>query len=199
MGLMFCRYCGAHIAEDSLFCAKCGKRLGRSAHPQFEKLVAKFRLNTPYPYAGVLVLLVVAWILSSPRTPTYDYTPLKWSIEMDRKLDVADENLYREGMSLVVENTGTKSIKGIPIELHARIEPAKTAEVVASFPGDREVIIQGGKPKPVSVVLNDLIPAGSKRRYALDGSVQAIPPFKVTIEIVQDDAKTVLASYVIER
>src|SRR4029453_5081466 len=57
MGLMFCRYCGAHILEDSLFCAKCGKNLGRSTHPRIEKLVHVLRLNTPYPYFGILLIL----------------------------------------------------------------------------------------------------------------------------------------------
>jgi hypothetical protein len=130
---------------------------------------------------------------------TYDYSQTKWSIEMDRKLDVPDDHLYRDSLSLVVENTGTKSIKGIPIELKASIEPAKLADVKAAFPGDSELLIKAGKAQPVDIVLNDSIPAGSKRRYVLDGSVQAIPPFKVTFLVLKDDTKTVLASYVLER
>jgi hypothetical protein len=118
---------------------------------------------------------------------------------MDRKLDVADENLFRDSLSIVVENTGTKSIKGIPIELQARIEPAKLADVTAAFPSDRELLIKAGKPQPVDLILSDAIPAGSKKRFLLDGSVQAIPPFKVTFVVLKDDSKTILASYVLER
>jgi zinc-ribbon domain len=198
MGLMFCRFCGAHILEDSLFCAKCGKRLGRSGNPRIEKAVKVFRLNTPYPYFGLLLVLVASWILFHPKS-RFDYSQTKWSIEMDRKLDVPDDNLFRESLSLVVENTGSKSIRGIPIEVHARIEPQKLADVVAAFPGDREMVIQRGKPQPVGVVLSDAIAGGAKRRYSFDESVQAIAPFKVTIEVLQDDARTVLANYVLER
>jgi hypothetical protein len=198
MGLMFCRYCGAHILEDSLFCAKCGKRLGRRANPRIEKLVAVLRLNTPYPYFGILLLLVASWIVFHPKT-TFDYSHTKWSIEMDRKFDVPDDNLFRESLSLVVENTGAKPIRGIPIEVHARIEPGKVADVTAEFSRDRELILAAGKPQPVAIVLSDAIAGGAKRRYSFDGSVQAAAPFKVTFEVLQDDARTVLANYVLER
>jgi hypothetical protein len=198
MGLMFCRYCGAHILEDSLFCAKCGKRLGNRSNPRMERLVTVLRLNTPYPYAIILFSLVASYFALQPKK-TFDYSQTKWSIEMDRKLDVPDDHLFRDSLSLVVENTGTKSIKGIPIELKASIEPAKLADVKAAFPGDQELLIKAGKAQPVDIVLNDSIPAGSKRRYVLDGSVQAIPPFKVTFLVLKDDTKTVLASYVLER
>ena len=195
---MFCRYCGAHILEDSLFCSKCGKQLGRRSNPGLERLVKVLRLNTPYPYAAILFALVASYVLFQPKK-TYDYSQTKWSIEMDRKFDVPDDNLFRDGLSLIVENTGTKSIKGIPVELRARIEPAKKADVVAALPGDRELLVKAGKAQPVDIVLNDAIPGGSKRRYAIDGSVQAVPPFKVTFEVLKDDAKTILASYVLER
>jgi len=198
MGLMFCRYCGAHIQEDSLFCAKCGKRLGQRSNPKIDRLVAVLRLNTPYPYAVILFALVASYVAFQP-SKTFDYSQTKWSIEMDRKLDVADDNLFRDSLSLVVENMGTKSIRGIPIELKARIEPAKLADVMAAFATDKEVLIKAGKPQPVDIVLNDAIPGGSKRRYSIDGSVQAIPPFKVTFEVLKDDTKTILASYVLER
>lgn len=198
MGLMFCRFCGAHIQEDSLFCAKCGKRLGQRSNPKIDRLVAVLRLNTPYPYAVILFALVASYVGFQPRK-TFDYSQTKWSIEMDRKLDVADDHLFRDSLSLVVENMGTKSIRGIPIELKANIEPAKLADVTAAFATDKEVLIKAGKPQPVDIVLNDAIPGGSKRRYAIDGSVQAIPPFKVTFELLKDDAKTILASYVLER
>jgi hypothetical protein len=198
MGLMFCRYCGVHIQDDSLFCAKCGKRLGPRSNPRIDKLVQLLHLNTPYPYAAILFLLVSSWILLQPKH-RFDYSQTKWSIERNSKLDVPDDHLFRESLSLVVENTGSKPIKGIPIELHARIEPSKTADVTAAFPGDRELLMQAGKPQPVGVVLNDAIASGAKRRYLFDGSVTASAPFKVTFDVVQDDAKTILASYVLER
>jgi len=195
---MFCRFCGAHIQEDSLFCPKCGKRLGPHSNPTRDRLVAVLHLRTPYPYAAVLLILVSSWILFQPKK-TFDYSQTKWSIEMDRTLDVADDHIFQDSMSLVVENTGTKPIKGIPIELHARIEPAKIADVTAAFPGDRELLMKAGKSQPVAVVLNDAIPGGGKRRYAIDGSVSAHEPFTVTFDIVKDDSKTVLASYVMQR
>jgi len=250
---MFCRFCGANIPDDSLFCSKCGKNLGQREHshveshgqrehsqveshaqrehprieslglsedarieghaqrelprieslkqrenPRLESLVKTLRLNTPYPYAGILILLLVIWV-NYPRKSTYDYSPIKWSIEMDSKVDVPDDKLFRESLSLVVENTGTKSIKGLPIEIHARIEPQKTAEVVAAFPGDRETVIAGGKPQPVALVLGGSILPGAKRRYAFDETVRAKPPFKVTLEIRENDARTILTSYVFER
>jgi hypothetical protein len=261
---MFCRFCGANIPEDSLFCSKCGRSLGQREQPQIEspiqreqpqierpvqrehpqierpvqrehsrieslglseeprienfgqreqpqierlglseetridRLVKTLRLNTPYPYAGILILLLVIWV-NYPRKSTYDYSPIKWSIEMDHQLDVPDDKLYRESLSLVVENTGTKAIKGLPIEIHARIEPQKTAEVVAAFPGDRETVIAGGKPQPVALVLGDSILPGAKRRYAFDETVRAKPPFKVTLEIRENDARTILTHYVLER
>ena len=195
---MFCRYCGAHILEDSLFCAKCGKRLDHRSNPGFEKLASTLKLNTPYPYAIILFSLVASYFAFQPKK-TFDYSHTKWSIEMDRKLDVADENLYRDSLSLIVENTGTTLLRGIPIELQAKIEPAKKADVAAAFPSDKELLIKDGKPQPVDIILSDSIPAGTKRRFALDGTVQAIPPFKVTFVVLKDDAKTVLATYDLER
>jgi hypothetical protein len=184
--------------EDSLFCSKCGKRLGNRSNPGLDRLVTVLRLNTPYPYAIILFSLVASYFLLQPKK-TFDYSQTKWSIEMDRKLDIPDDNLFRDSLSLVVENTGTKSLRGIPIELKAIIDPPKLADVKAAFPGDQEMLIKAGKAQPVDIVLNDAIPAGSKRRYVLDGSVQAIPPFKVTFEVLKDDTKTILASYVLER
>jgi hypothetical protein len=195
---MFCRFCGAHIQEDSLFCAKCGKRLGQRSSPGFEKLASTLKLNTPYPYAIILFALVASYFGFQPKK-TFDYSHTKWSIEMDRKLDVPDDNLYRDSLSLIVENTGTTLLRGIPLELQARIEPAKKADVAASFPADKELLIKEGKPQPVDIILSDAIPAGTKRRFALDGSVQASPPFKVTFVVLKDDAKTILTSYVLER
>lgn len=195
---MFCRYCGAHLLEDSLFCAKCGKRLDHRPNPRFEKLASTLKLNTPYPYAIILFSLVASYFAFQPKK-TFDYSHTKWSIEMDRKLDVANENLYRDSLSLIVENTGTTLLRGIPVELQAKIEPVKKADVAAAFPADKELLIKDGKSQPVDIILSDSIPAGTKRRFALDGTVQAIPPFKVTFVVLKDDAKTVLATYDLER
>jgi len=184
--------------EDSQFCAKCGKRLDRRSNPGFEKLASTLKLNTPYPYAIILFSLVASYFAFQPKK-TFDYSHTKWSIEMDRKLDVADENLYRDSLSLIVENTGATLLRGIPIELQAKIEPVKKADVAAAFPSDKELLIKDGKPQPVDIILSDSIPAGTKRRFALDGTVQAIPPFKVTFVVLKDDAKTVLATYDLER
>ena len=214
MGLMFCRYCGAHIAEDSIFCAKCGKRLDVESSPKldfqssykvnrqsshkFDKIASTLKLNTPYPYAIILFALVASYFGFQPKK-TFDYSHTKWSIEMDRQLDTADDNLYRDSLSLIVENTGTTLLRGIPVELQAKIEPAKKADVAAEFPSDKELLIKEGKPQPVDIILSDSIPAGSKRRFALDGSVKAVPPFKATFLVLKDDTKTVLATYTLER
>jgi len=196
---MFCRYCGAQILEDSLFCAKCGKRLGnRKANPRVEEIVARYRLNTPYPYFGLLLFLCAIWVATTHK-PAFDYSQTKWSIEMDRKMDTPAENMFRESLSIVVENTGSKPLNGIPIELHAVIEPQKMAEVVAVFPSDRETLIEAGKSRPVAIVLSDAIAAGAKRRYVMDEIIQTQAPFKVTLQVVQDNAKVVLADHIFER
>ena len=258
---MFCRYCGANIPEDSLFCSKCGKSLAQREQPQTERfeqreqprtekpvqqheppryeshahrehpqieslglleespsedlgqpghlpiqhleprenrLVKTLKLNTPYPYALLLILLAVLWV-NMPRKSTYDYSKMKWSIEMDKQTDVPEDHMYRDSLSLVVENTGTKTIKSIPIEIHATIEPKKEADVEAAFPGDKETIMTAGKAQPVSLVLGDSILAGGKRRYSFDGNVKAKRPFKVTFEVRENDARTVLTKYVLER
>ena len=194
---MFCRYCGSHIAEDSLFCAKCGKRLGAREHPLILKIVQKIRLKTPYPYFALLLVLFVTWAVG-PRQSHADYSHLKWSIELDRKMDIADENLFRQSLSLVVENTGTSPVKDIPIELRAKIEPQKPAEIEAGFLGRKLMIMQSGRPNPLVMIL-DKVEAGTKRRYFIEGDIQAVPPFKVTYEVHEEDQRPVLASYVVEK
>src|ERR1051326_6964565 len=110
---MFCRDCGSHIADDSLFCAKCGKKLGPRQNPQLEKLVQKFRLKTPYPYAALLFILFVAWAVW-PKGTSADYSHLKWSFELDKKAEAPAEHLFQQALSLVVENTGTTAVSEIP-------------------------------------------------------------------------------------
>ena len=193
---MFCRYCGSHIADDSLFCAKCGKRLGTRENPQLANLVRRLRLKTPYPYFALLVAAFIAWTLG-PRQSQADYSHLKWSIELDKKIDVANENLFQQALSLVVENTGDTVVQDVPIELSAKIEPLKKAEVVAGFLGRKLFIIQAGHPIPL-VVLLDRIDPKSKKRFYIEGSIQAEPHFKVTYEVREEDRRPVLASYVVE-
>jgi hypothetical protein len=194
---MFCRYCGSYIAEDSLFCAKCGKRLGKRENPRLARIVRTLRLKTPYPYFGLLLAAFIVWT-AGPRQSRADYSHLKWSIELDKKIDISKDNIFQQALSLVVENTGDTAIQDMPIELSARIEPPKRAEVIAGFLGRKLLIVQGGRPIPL-IVLLDRIGPKSKRRFYLEGSIQAEPPFKVTYEVREEDQKPILASYVVEQ
>ena len=195
---MFCRYCGAHIPDDSAFCSKCGKRLGAVTHPRFEKIVATLRLKTPYPYFAIVFLGFLAWAFA-PRQTRADYSHIKWSIEVDKKLDIPENNLYQQSMSLVLENTGPTPVREVPVELRARIEPPEVGEVDVDFVARRLVIMYRGKPLPLVVILSGAVEPGSKRRYAMGGSIQAEAPFKVTYEVRPEDSQTVLANYVVER
>jgi zinc-ribbon domain len=194
---MFCRYCGAHLLDDSVFCSKCGKNLGRG-NPRLEKVSKILRLRTPYPYAIFLILVVAVWALT-PHAAPFDYTNLKWTLEANRKLDLPDENLFQQGFSLVLENGGDKAVREIPVELSARIEPEQSAEIAATFLGTHLPIMERGKSLPLTLVLSDEISPGSKRNFLIDGSIQAQPPFKVTYEIRAENSETVLTNFVVER
>ena len=195
---MFCRYCGSHIPDDSLFCAKCGKRLGPRENPRVTKIVQRLRLKTPYPYFALLFTLFIAWTIIS--RPTHaDYSHLKWGFEVDKKLDLPQENLFAQALSLVVENTGAVAVREIPIELSARIEPPKRADVEADFLGRKLLILQQGHSLPLTVVLAGELLPGAKKRILLNGSIMAEPPFKVTYEVREEDRQPVLTSYVVER
>jgi len=195
---MFCRYCGSHIADDSLFCAKCGKRLGARENPRLAKIVQRFRLKTPYPYFAILIVLFAIWT-EWPAGGHADYSHLKWSFELDKKADVPAEHLFQQALSLVVENTGTTAVAEIPIELRAKIEPQKRADVEADFVGRRLYILQQGHTEPVTVVLAGTLAAGAKKRILLNGNIQAEPPFKVTYELRDEDSGSVVANYVVEQ
>src|SRR5262245_483600 len=182
---MFCRFCGAHIADDSLFCSKCGKRLGTAGNPRIEKIVAKLRLKTPYPYFGILLLAFVIWAIG-PRRTHADYTNLKWTIEVDKVLDVPKNHVYQQRMALVLENMGPSAVSNIPVDVVAHIEPAQPAEVDVDYLARRFVIMLEGKPIPLGLILSETVPSGAKRRYAIDGNIQAEPPFKVTYEVRQE-------------
>ena len=194
---MFCRYCGAHLLDDSVFCSKCGKNLGRG-NPRLEKISKILRLRTPYPYAIFLMLVVAVWALT-PHAAPFDYTNLKWTLEANRKLDLPDENLFQQGFSLVLENAGSKAVREIPVELSARIEPTQPAEIAATFLGTHLPIMERGKSLPLTVLLSDEIQPGGKRNFLIDGSIQAQPPFKVTYEIRAENSETVLTNFVVER
>jgi zinc ribbon protein len=194
---MFCRYCGSHIAEDSLFCAKCGKKLVKRENPQFARIVRTLRLKTPYPYFALLIAVFIAWAVG-PRQTRADYSHLKWSIELDKKIDLPNDNTFQQALSLVVENTADSAIQDVPIELSAKIEPHKPADVTVGFLGRKLLIVQAGHAIPL-VVLLDRIDPKSKKRFFIEGSIQAEPPFTVTYEVREEDQKPVLASYVVEK
>ena len=195
---MFCRYCGSHISDDSLFCAKCGKRLGPRENTAFNKIAQTLRLKTPYPYFVLLIALFVTWTIASKPTHA-DYSHLRWSFELDKKLDLPKDNVFEQALSLVVENTGTTAVQEIPIELSARIEPMKQADVEADFLGRKLLILQQGHTLPLTVVVAGQLNPGEKKRILLNGTITAEPPFKVTYELREEDRQPLLASYVVER
>jgi hypothetical protein len=195
---MFCRYCGSHIADDSLFCSKCGKNLGAVRHPRLLKIARTLRLKTPYPYFALLLAIFAAWALG-PRQGHADYSGIKWSFEVDRKMDLPEEKLFQQSLSLILENTGDTVVRDIPIELSATIEPQKPAEIEAGFLGRRLMIMRQGQSLPLIIVLADPIEPGSKRRYLLDGRIETEPPFKVTYEVREEGQSAVLTSYAVEQ
>ena len=194
---MFCRFCGAAITDDSLYCSKCGKRLGRPSYPRLERIVAALKLKTTYPFFAVLVLLFLSWTLQS-RQSGVDYSNLKWNIQLDQKLDMPEEGHFQQALSLVVENTGQTTVRDIPVEISARIEPQKTAEVMTTFLGRQLMIMQSGRSLPLVVVLADPVEPGARRRYTLEGSIQAELPFTLTYEVREEDADVLLTSYVVQ-
>ena len=197
--MIFCRYCGAAIADDSVFCAKCGRKLGRRVNPRVEKIITVLRLRTPYPYAALLFLLAATWLLFPERQAPVDYSALKWTLKSDRKLDLPEEKLYQEGFSLILENEGSTPVREIPVDFSATIEPPQRADIEARFLGHRHLVMHGGKVFPLTVILEDQVPPGKKHTFGIEGSIQAEAPFKVTYEIRERDSENVLASYVVER
>jgi hypothetical protein len=195
---MFCRFCGAHLLDDSIFCAKCGKKLGRTPNPRLEKISHTLHLRTPYPYAAFLLLLVTVWALV-PRAAPVDYSSLELTFQSNRKQDVADSNLYQEGFSLIVENKGSKAIRDIPVELRARIEPPQAADIATTFQGRRVEILQGGRNLPLTGILGGEVQPGSKRTFLMEINIHAQPPFKVTYEIRELNTDKLLADFVVAR
>jgi hypothetical protein len=167
-------------------------------HPRFNKIVQMLRLRTPYPYFALLLAIFVVWTLQ-PRQGHADYSGIKWSFEVDRKMDLPDEKLFQQSLSLILETGGKTVVHDIPIELSARIEPPKPAEIEASFLGRQLIIMRQGQPLPLIIVLADPIEPGAKRRYLLDGRIETEPPFKVTYEVREEGQDAVLASYAVEQ
>jgi hypothetical protein len=195
---MFCKYCGVHIADDSLFCAKCGKRLGPRENPRLARIVKTLHLKTPYPYFGLLLLGFVIWAIG-PGKSHADYSHLKWSFELDKTLNRPEENSFQQALSLVVENTGPAAVEEVPIELAAKIEPQKRADVEADFLGRKLLILQGGRTLPLTVVWAGQLKPGAKQRMLLNGTILAEAPFKVTYEVREEDGRSILASFVVEQ
>jgi hypothetical protein len=195
---MFCRFCGAHLQSDSVFCAKCGKRLGSQGNPRAEELSRTLYLKTPYPYFVLLFALFVLWAVW-PRGSSADYANLKWAFELDKTAESPADNVYQQALSLVVENTGPLAVTELPIELRSSIEPTKKAEIEADFLGRRLSIMQQGRPLPLTVIIAGTIAPGAKKRILLNGTIEAEPPFKVTYEVRDGSGRTPLAHYVVEK
>ena len=191
---MFCRYCGASIQADSEYCSKCGKRLISAPSPRVQALVRLLRLESPYPYAGVLFILFALWIVQ-PRQSNVDYTQIHIELELEGESGRPEENIFRHHLSLIVENVSAEPLREIPVEFRVRIEPERTGEVVSDFLGRRLVIHRDGESLPLLVVLTDLIEAQEKRRYTIDGIVTMTPPAEVTYEVLAEGTGEVLASF----
>src|SRR5688572_7847300 len=182
---MFCRFCGTHLLDDSLFCSKCGKKLRRIENPQWAKVSRVLRLRTPYPYAVLLILLVVVWAWTPDAVPV-DYTGLQLSFEPNRKLDLPNENLFQQGFSLVLENGRSMAVKDIPVDFVARIEPQQPADISVIFQGNRLPIMKSGKALPLTGILSGEVRPGTKRSFLMEGSIEAQPNFKVTYEVLEE-------------
>ena len=190
---MFCRRCGASIQAESHFCSKCGKQLLVSPSPWLQALVRKLRLESPYPYAGLLFLVFFVWLIQ-PRQSNVDYSTVHVELELEGESGRPEENIFRHHLSLILENVSDGPIREIPVEFRVRIEPERTGEVVSDFLGRRLVIHRDGQSLPLLVVLTDLVEAEEKRRYTIDGIVTMLPPAVVTYEVVAEGTGEVLAS-----
>jgi hypothetical protein len=112
-----------------------------------------------------------------PRKSTYDYSKMKWSIEMDKQTDVPEDHMYRDSLSLVVENTGTKTIKESRSKFTrpSNRKRGRCGSRVSRRPGDH---YDCGKAATVALVLGDSILAGGKRRYSFERKCQSEAAFQ---------------------
>jgi hypothetical protein len=185
--MRFCRYCGAVIPPDSLFCPKCGKNLGPQPHPRRDRLIAALRLKTPYPYFLVMVAVGLTLGATALRPKPYDYSPLKWSVRSDRPGSADTAGEFHQTFWLIVENTGAAVARDIPVEVRARVEPASGAAVSVRFE-ESAVPLPPGASAPL--ILGDPIDPGAKHLYRIDGMVRAAPPFTVTYEVDDREGNT---------
>lgn len=188
---MFCRYCGARIEADSIFCSRCGKNVAEvapgAAPPGWH------RLKTPWPWAGLVFLAFLTWALvGGGEAP--DLSHLAMELELVDHSEVPDQGLFRHHLSLVVENQGDEPVAEIPVDLLATLTPDQDVEVVAEFRGNRFVILSGGEARPLVLVLADELAGSEKRRFPIDTLVETTPPAEVTYTVASDPPERVLAT-----
>jgi zinc-ribbon domain len=187
---MFCRYCGARVEADSLFCSKCGKKLAGAA-PEAPGRWQRFK--TPWPWAGLVFLVFLTWVLFGGHRPP-DLSQVAMDLELVNRSELPDQGLFRHHLSLVVENQGDAPVAEIPVDLAATVTPDQDAEVVAEFRGNSFVILSGGETRPLVLVLADELAVSEKRRFAIDTFVETDPPAEVTYTVVSDPPGEVLAT-----
>ena len=190
---MFCRFCGAHIPQDSLFCARCGKRLAGEDTSAPNRLARRLGLKTPYPWAALLFVLFGTWAVW-PEPPGPDLTDLEFALELQAESSVSEGGLTRHYLSLVVTNGGLDPVRDIPVELHAAVFPEQPAEIIAEFRGGRFAVLRDGEVLPIVLVLTDEIATGEKRRFPIDSLVTTPSPAEVTYSIVVEGSGEVLAT-----
>ena len=190
---MYCRFCGAKTPSDSRFCPRCGKRIGEGVVAPTPGAVERFRLRTPYPWAGLLFAAFLWWAFVSTAPEVFDYDRVAVSIELDGTSAAPEDGLYRQHFDVVVENLGDEPVFEVRVEFRARIEAAGPARVDSEFRGQRVTLLSEGVTAPLELVLTDDVDPGGRRRYPIDGIVTAMPPFRVWYEVANAVTGEVLA------
>lgn len=188
---MFCRFCGAHVPDDSQFCAKCGKRLSGEPGSAAARVSKLLWLKTPYPWAVLLFAGFLSWALR-PAVDLVDTSGLELELELQAETASPDANIFRQYLSLVVRNAGAETVRDVPVELYAEVVPAEDAEVVTEFRGGQFVIFRDSMPQPVVLVLSDEIAVNERRRFPIDSIVTAHEPSEVTYRVVAEDSGAAL-------
>lgn len=188
---MYCRYCGARIEADSVFCSRCGKKVAAAPAPETPSRWR--RLRTPWPWAALVFVAFVTWALFGGSAPP-DFSHLAMEIELVDQLNLPDQGLFRHHLSLVVENQGEEPVAEIPVDLTAALSPEQDVEVVAEFRGNRFRILSGGESEPLVLVLADELAGSEKRRFPIDTLVETRPPAEVTYTVASDPPGEVLAT-----
>ena len=190
---MFCRFCGAQLLINSVFCARCGKQLTAAPVAAESRLASKLRLKTPYPWAALLLVLFFGWALR-PDSVAPDFSTIVFELELQAESSAPEEDIFRHYLSLVVENVSGTPIRDIPVELHATVIPEQAVEVVSEFRGGRFVVLHDADARPITLILSDEIAANEKRRFPIDSIVTTRPPAEVTYTLVAEGSSEVLAS-----